>query len=86
MMTLKGSALSDKKDLHVGGMGQGAPAAFAVPQPWGEQPADAAAQILQRVRAAIQNADSMVRVNPWAAVGLGACVGLTAGYFLSRRL
>jgi ElaB/YqjD/DUF883 family membrane-anchored ribosome-binding protein len=85
MMTTKGSALSGKKDLHVGGLGVQAAAGLAtMAEPW-EEATDAAAPLLERARAAVRNADSIVRDNPWAAVGAVACLGLAAGYFLSRR-
>jgi ElaB/YqjD/DUF883 family membrane-anchored ribosome-binding protein len=85
MMTTKGSALSGKRDLHVGGLGAHAAAGLAtMAEPW-EEATDAAAPLLQRARATLRNADSIVRDNPWVTVGLVACLGLAAGFFLARR-
>jgi len=71
-----------KKDLHVGGVGAAASAnaLSAVIDPL----VDASETWVRRARDFVSTADDYVRNNPWAAVGVGAMLGLTLGYFLSR--
>lgn len=70
-----------KKDLHVGGVGAAsANALSAVIDPL----LDASETWVRRARDFVTTADDYVRDNPWAAVGVGAMLGLTLGYFLSR--
>jgi ElaB/YqjD/DUF883 family membrane-anchored ribosome-binding protein len=45
---------------------------------------DASETWVRRARDFVANADDYVRDNPWAAVGVGAMLGLTLGYFLVR--
>jgi ElaB/YqjD/DUF883 family membrane-anchored ribosome-binding protein len=42
-------------------------------------------RLLRQARQAVQNANYALRDNPWAALGLGAVLGMTVGYLLSRR-
>jgi ElaB/YqjD/DUF883 family membrane-anchored ribosome-binding protein len=71
-----------KKDLHVAGVGAAASAnaLSAVIDPL----VDASETWVRRARDFVTTADDYVRNNPWAAVGVGAMLGLTLGYFLSR--
>jgi ElaB/YqjD/DUF883 family membrane-anchored ribosome-binding protein len=39
---------------------------------------------VRKARDFVTSADDYVRNNPWAAVGVGAMLGVTLGYFLSR--
>ncbi|HTV97542.1 MAG TPA: hypothetical protein VME42_16170 [Steroidobacteraceae bacterium] len=77
-----------KKDLHVGGVGAGAaPPAEQSSGTFGaliDPLVDASEAWVRRARDFIGHADDYVRGNPWAAVGVGAMLGLTLGYFLSR--
>ena len=94
MIAARNSAFSDKKDLHVGGLGANAQARFATmfdpeghdaiiqARPFLQQARDA---VQSAAREAVQNANYALRNNPWAALGLGAALGLTVGYLLSRR-
>jgi ElaB/YqjD/DUF883 family membrane-anchored ribosome-binding protein len=70
-----------KKDLHVGGVG--AASANALSQVI-DPLVDASETWVRRARDFASTADDYVRNNPWAAVGVGAMLGLTLGYFLSR--
>jgi ElaB/YqjD/DUF883 family membrane-anchored ribosome-binding protein len=94
MIAARNSAFSDKKDLHVGGLGANAQARFAtISDPEGHDAIIRARPLLQQARdavqsvarEAVQNANYALRNNPWAALGLGAALGLTVGYLLSRR-
>jgi ElaB/YqjD/DUF883 family membrane-anchored ribosome-binding protein len=70
-----------KKDLHIGGIGAaGANALSAVIDPL----VDASETWVRRARDFVTQADDYVRDNPWAAVGVGAMLGLTLGYFVAR--
>jgi ElaB/YqjD/DUF883 family membrane-anchored ribosome-binding protein len=70
-----------KKDLHIGGVGAAsANALSAVIDPL----VDASETWVRRARDFVGNADDYVRDNPWAAVGVGAMLGLTLGFFLVR--
>jgi len=70
-----------KKDLNVGGVGAAsANALSAVIDPL----VDASETWVRRARDFVTTADDYVRNNPWAAIGVGAMVGITLGYFLSR--
>ncbi len=72
-----------KKDLHVGGIGESAPASLAsVIDPL----MDASENWVQKARVMVSTADDYVRNNPWQALGVVALVGVTVGYLLSRRL
>ena len=70
-----------KKDLHIGGLGAASTNALsAVIDPL----VDASETWVRRARDFVSSADDYVRENPWAAVGVGAMLGLTLGYFISR--
>jgi ElaB/YqjD/DUF883 family membrane-anchored ribosome-binding protein len=70
-----------KKDLHIGAVGAaGAGALSAVIDPL----VDASETWVRRARDFVANADDYVRENPWAAVGVGAMLGLTLGFFIAR--
>lgn len=47
--------------------------------------ADAEAAVRANLGAAARNADTLVRENPWAAIGVGAGIGLLVGLLISRR-
>ena len=86
MMLTRNNRLSDKKDLHVGGLGASAPAAVATRV---RRDASVIGQSLQPVakqaRAAVQRASYVVRDNPLSAAAVVGLVGVAAGYLLSRR-
>jgi DUF883 C-terminal glycine zipper region len=81
MMTSPNGA-AGKKDLHVGGVGMtSTPSALgAVIDPL----MDASETWVRRARDFVSTADDYVRNNPWAAIGVGAMLGMTLGYFLAR--
>jgi ElaB/YqjD/DUF883 family membrane-anchored ribosome-binding protein len=94
MLAARNSVFSEKKDLHVGGLGANAHARLAtMADPQGHAAIIRARPFLQQARdavqsaarEAVQNANYALRNNPWAALGLGAALGLTVGYLLSRR-
>jgi ElaB/YqjD/DUF883 family membrane-anchored ribosome-binding protein len=94
MIAARNSAFSDKKDLHIGGLGANAQVRLAtMAHPMGHDAIIRARPFLQHARdavrsaarEAVQNANYALRNNPWAALGLGAALGLTVGYLLSRR-
>jgi ElaB/YqjD/DUF883 family membrane-anchored ribosome-binding protein len=86
MMLTRNNMLSEKRDLHVGGLGVNAPAAVAT-----RVSRDASAALhswqplAKKARSAMQNATSVVRGNPLSAIALVGLVGVAAGYLLSRR-
>jgi ElaB/YqjD/DUF883 family membrane-anchored ribosome-binding protein len=91
MMVARNGSFSQKKDLHVGGLGtvgglgnnvQPRLAAAAATQ---FDAMGASRHLLNQAREAAKSANHVLRNNPWAALGLGAALGLTAGYLLSRR-
>jgi ElaB/YqjD/DUF883 family membrane-anchored ribosome-binding protein len=45
---------------------------------------DASETWVRKARDFVTNADDYVRENPWAAVGVGAMLGLTLGFFIGR--
>jgi ElaB/YqjD/DUF883 family membrane-anchored ribosome-binding protein len=94
MIAARNSAFSGKKDLHFGGLGANAQARLAtMADPRGHEAIVRARPFLQQARdavqsvarEAVQNANHALRNNPWGALGLGAALGLTVGYLLSRR-
>jgi ElaB/YqjD/DUF883 family membrane-anchored ribosome-binding protein len=73
--------VNGKKDLHVGGLGDNAPASLAsVIDPL----MDASENWVQKARELVSSADDYVRNNPWQALGVMAMVGVTVGYLISR--
>jgi hypothetical protein len=86
MIAARNSAFSEKKDLHVGGLGANAQARHATfADPWLGEAVDASRPFLKKARQAMENANYVLRDNPLAAVGLMAALGLTVGYLISRR-
>jgi ElaB/YqjD/DUF883 family membrane-anchored ribosome-binding protein len=86
MIAARNSVFSEKKDLHVGGLGANARARFAtLADPRGHDTIQLSRPFLQQAREVAQNANYALRDNPWAALGLGAALGLTVGYLISRR-
>jgi len=92
MIAARNSVFSEKKDLHVGGLGANAQARVAtladprghdtLPRPFLQQVREA---VQSAAREVVQNANYALRDNLWAALGLGAALGLTVGYLISRR-
>jgi ElaB/YqjD/DUF883 family membrane-anchored ribosome-binding protein len=81
MLVARNAAFSQKRDLHIGGLGANAraePATVADPQA-------RVVPFLRQARKVVQNANYALRNDTWAALGLGAALGLTVGYLLSRR-
>jgi ElaB/YqjD/DUF883 family membrane-anchored ribosome-binding protein len=76
MMTNRNSAIAEKRDLHVGGLGANASAGRRRMQPWVHR---------AKARNAVDEAKDYVRDNTWTAVGIAAFIGLAAGYVLFRR-
>jgi ElaB/YqjD/DUF883 family membrane-anchored ribosome-binding protein len=73
---------TEKRDLHVGGLGydpSGALAAVVDPL------VDASENWVQKARELIDTADQYVRDNPWQAIGAMALLGVTVGFLLARR-
>ena len=71
-----------KRDLHVGGLGAGPGGALAAVT------GNVAGEVdswFEKARIALREADDYVHGNPWQALAVVAVVGLTAGYWLSRR-
>jgi ElaB/YqjD/DUF883 family membrane-anchored ribosome-binding protein len=94
MIAARNTVFSEKKDLHIGGLGANARTRLAtMADPKGHHAIIWARPFLQQAqdalqsaaRQAAQNANYALRNNPWAALGLGAALGLTVGYLLSRR-
>jgi hypothetical protein len=78
MMVARNGSFAEKKDLHVGGLGNVGGFGKNL------QPRLAAAAATP-IDAMGKSANHVLRGNPWVALGLGAALGLTAGYLLSRR-
>ena len=94
MIAARNSGFSEKRDLHVGGLGANAQARRAtLADPRGRDAIRLSRPVLQQAREAVQNAarevvqnaNHALRDNPWAALGLAAALGLTVGYLISRR-
>ncbi len=86
MIAARTSGFSEKRDLHVGGLGANAKVRLAtLADPQGHDTIGLTRPFLQQARAVVQNANYALRDNPWAALGLGAALGLTVGYLISRR-
>lgn len=80
MMTSRNSAIAEKRDLHVGGLGSSTSVGLRM-----IEPRDGASKARNAVRNAVNEADDYIRDNTWTAIGVVALIGLAAGYFLSRR-
>jgi hypothetical protein len=81
MVTNSGSG-TQKRDLHVGGVGSsgsGAPAMIVDPM------IEAAGSWLYRSKRAARNVDEYVRANPWTALVFVALAGVAAGFLMSQR-
>jgi ElaB/YqjD/DUF883 family membrane-anchored ribosome-binding protein len=86
MIAARNSAFSEKKDLHIGGLGANAQARLAaMADPKGHDTGRRSRPFLQQAREAVKNVNDALRDNPGAALGLVAVLGLTVGYLLSRR-
>ena len=90
MIAARNSVFSEKRDLHVGGLGANARARLStLADPRSHDTIGLSRPFLQAVQSAarelVQNANYALRGNPWAALGLGAALGLTVGYLISRR-
>ena len=86
MMAARNNHFTEKKDLHVGGLGASAQARFAtMVDPQARDSIRPSRRFLLQARHAVQGANRALRDNPLAALGLGAVVGMTVGYLLSRR-
>ena len=81
MLTTNPSSVFQKRDLHVGGLGSSASGALAAVT---DPVHDAADSWLERARDAAQDVDDYVRDNPWAALAIGAGVGLIIGALIMR--
>jgi ElaB/YqjD/DUF883 family membrane-anchored ribosome-binding protein len=82
MMTVNPNRIEQKRDLHVGGLGRHTVAPLlAVADPV-HRVADS---WLERAKDVAQDADDLVRANPWAAVAVVGVVGLALGWFLAQR-
>jgi ElaB/YqjD/DUF883 family membrane-anchored ribosome-binding protein len=77
----------ERKDLHVGGLG----AASSATDPAASLASvidplvDASENWAKKAREFVNSADEYVRSNPWQALGVMAILGVTLGYFMSRR-
>ena len=81
MLTTHPSSVVQKRDLHVGGLGSAPTGALAaVTDPF----ADIADSWITKTREAVREADDYVHNNPWAAIAVVACLGVAAGFLLSR--
>ena len=84
MLVARNGAFSQKRDLHIGGLGANARAELPTMAGPKARVALTSWPFLQQAREAVQNANHALGGNPWAALGLGAALGLTVGYLLSR--
>jgi ElaB/YqjD/DUF883 family membrane-anchored ribosome-binding protein len=82
MLTTHPSSVVQKRDLHVGGLGESASGALAAVA---DPDADLADSWLARARDTAQAADDYVRERPWSALAVVALLGLAAGFLLARR-
>jgi ElaB/YqjD/DUF883 family membrane-anchored ribosome-binding protein len=86
MMAARNSAFTEKKDLHVGGLGANAQAGLGTMADLrGGDAIRPSRRFLRQAREVVLSANGALRDNPWAALGLGAALGITVGYLLSRR-
>ena len=86
MIVARNGGVSEKRDLHVGGLGANLQARLVtLADPRGRGAINSSRPFSQQAREAVQNANYALRGNPWAALGLGAALGLTLGYLFSRR-
>jgi ElaB/YqjD/DUF883 family membrane-anchored ribosome-binding protein len=87
VITSPNSAIAEKRDLHVGGIGASSASAglATMPKASADSIADAPDLLMRKIRDAVRSGGNTVRDNPWATLSVAALLGLTAGYFLSRR-
>jgi hypothetical protein len=89
MLTSHPSAGTQKRDLHVGGLGASVSGPLAAVTDHAVNDHDTVWDVadtwFEKVRDAVRDADDYVHANPWQALAVVAVVGLTAGYLLSRR-
>jgi len=86
MMTSLNSAIAEKRDLHVGGLGATASAGLAtIIEPLAAPALDGSEALLSKARDVALSVDDYIHDNPWAAVGVVALIGAAAGYLLFRR-
>jgi len=86
-MLVSPNAATGRKDLHVGGLGAVSSGTFP-PVSLGsviDPLVDASENFVQKAREFVSSADDYVRNNPWQAIGVMAILGVTLGYFMSRR-
>jgi hypothetical protein len=78
---------TERKDLHVGGLGPTSSGNFPPPSLASviDPLVDASENWVQKARQFVSSADDYVRNNPWQALGVASLVGVTLGYFMSRR-
>jgi ElaB/YqjD/DUF883 family membrane-anchored ribosome-binding protein len=81
MLTAHPSTVTQKRDLHVGGLGSSRANHPSIINPVSDELANEASSWLERAR----DAEVFIRTNPWTAVALVGLVGLAAGIAISRR-
>lgn len=82
MLTTHPSSITQKRDLHVGGLGANASGALAAVTDHLPEGPDA---WLRAARNAFRDTDDFVRANPWASLAVIGLAGLAVGYLLSQR-
>jgi ElaB/YqjD/DUF883 family membrane-anchored ribosome-binding protein len=86
-MLVSPNGATERKDLHVGGLGAASSSTFAPASLASaiDPLVDASENWVQKAREFVSSADDYVRNNPWQALGVMAILGVTLGYFMSRR-
>ena len=82
MVTAPLSSVTQKKDLHIGGLGADAAGALAAVTDRIPEISESWARWAQ---GAAREADQFLRRNPWTALAVVAAAGLAAGYLLSQQ-
>ena len=84
MLTMHPSAVAQKKDLHIGGLGLNAanPSGTWSARPLGIGSSESV--YAAKLHQVMHRVDSMVSVNPRRAMVMAAIVGIIAGLLLSR--
>jgi DUF883 C-terminal glycine zipper region len=87
MLVSPNAGMERRKDLHIGGLGAVSSGTFpsASLVSMIDPLVDASENWVQKAREFVSSADDYVRSNPWQALGAMAILGVTLGYFLSRR-
>lgn len=83
MIATKNSGYSQKKDLHIGGLGAKSDVDSLI---WTDDFIDETGSLGAQLQAAATQAEEFVRARPWQAIGLVAIVSFTAALLLARRL